>query len=330
MTIFGRWVVLAACALTAVRTFAGEAITYYHNDFVGSPVTATDQAGYVRWRAAYRPYGDRDQTTNEQLAAADNKRWFTGHVHDEETGLTYAGARFYDPMYGRFLSVDPVGFVEGNEQSFGRYAYANNNPYKFVDPDGREPTRSQAVTWAQARTVIQNFSGAPTLDGLRYTDAVTLGGKQIGPFGGDQGPRYVWTTGFGWIDLGHFFSAASGAKGRTGDSALNRFVGRRLWTGVVIGLAYETAAFENQQTGPTSWSYEDGPSNLAGVTFYFKGYSGDTTLLDDLDEFFNSVGAADPSSAPNWSQMQKTEDANKRYFQQNRSLSPVLNPQPAK
>jgi RHS repeat-associated protein len=56
-------------------------------------------------------------TTNEQLAAADNKRWFTGHVHDEETRLTYAGVRFYDPTYGRFLSVDPVGFVEGNEQS---------------------------------------------------------------------------------------------------------------------------------------------------------------------------------------------------------------------
>ena len=42
----------------------------------------------------------------------------------------------------RFYSVDPVGPHEhieknGNVQGFNRYAYANNNPYRFYDPDGR-------------------------------------------------------------------------------------------------------------------------------------------------------------------------------------------------
>ncbi|KMT64156.1 hypothetical protein XM47_15920 [Catenovulum maritimum] len=50
-------------------------------------------------------------------------------------------ARYYDPVIGRFYSNDPVGSVEflakGNIQGFNRYAYANNNPYKYVDPDGR-------------------------------------------------------------------------------------------------------------------------------------------------------------------------------------------------
>ena len=57
---------------------------------------------------------------------------------DNQTGLSYMGARYYDPVIGRFMGVDPVGFQENNIHSFNRYAYANNNPYKFVDPDGRQ------------------------------------------------------------------------------------------------------------------------------------------------------------------------------------------------
>lgn len=60
---------------------------------------------------------------------------FTGHVADAETGLSYLQARYYDPYAGRFLAVDPV---EASAGSFNRYWYANNNPYRFVDPDGRQ------------------------------------------------------------------------------------------------------------------------------------------------------------------------------------------------
>ena len=48
----------------------------------------------------------------------------------------YMQARYYDPVIGRFYSNDPVGFRDVH--SFNRYAYANNNPYKYVDPDGKE------------------------------------------------------------------------------------------------------------------------------------------------------------------------------------------------
>ena len=49
------------------------------------------------------------------------------------------GARYYDPVIGRFLSMDPVEFSEANPASFNRYAYANNNPYMYFDPDGESP-----------------------------------------------------------------------------------------------------------------------------------------------------------------------------------------------
>ena len=46
-------------------------------------------------------------------------------------------ARYYDPLIGRFYSNDPVGFRDVH--SFNRYAYANNSPYKYVDPNGEFP-----------------------------------------------------------------------------------------------------------------------------------------------------------------------------------------------
>ncbi|MBU0914521.1 MAG: RHS repeat-associated core domain-containing protein [Gammaproteobacteria bacterium] len=50
--------------------------------------------------------------------------------------------RYYDPVIGRFYSNDPVDMLghmqKGNPtMGFNRYAYANNNPYKYTDPDGR-------------------------------------------------------------------------------------------------------------------------------------------------------------------------------------------------
>jgi len=45
-------------------------------------------------------------------------------------------ARWYEPELGRFLSPDPVQYQPGNPTSFNRYAYANNSPYSFTDPDG--------------------------------------------------------------------------------------------------------------------------------------------------------------------------------------------------
>jgi RHS repeat-associated protein len=47
--------------------------------------------------------------------------------------------RYYDPVIGRFYSNDPVGFTASNPMIFNRYAYANNNPFKFTDPDGATP-----------------------------------------------------------------------------------------------------------------------------------------------------------------------------------------------
>lgn len=101
-------------------------------------MVATDATGNVVWKESYKPYGEKQR--NEPASRdGKNKIGFAGSPHDASTGLSYMGARYYNPVIGRFMGVDPVGFQEGNVHSFNRYAYANNNPYKFVDPDGRIP-----------------------------------------------------------------------------------------------------------------------------------------------------------------------------------------------
>lgn len=114
---------------------AAESITYIHNDIAGSPISATDASGNLSWRESYRPYGERLQN---QAAAASNEQWFHGKSLDTETGLQYFGARYYDPLLGRFMGADPVTFDPNNIHSFNRYAYGNNNPYRYLDPNGAE------------------------------------------------------------------------------------------------------------------------------------------------------------------------------------------------
>jgi len=114
---------------------------YQHTDALGSPVAVTNDAQTVIEQSEYEPYGG---LLNRPLTDGPG---YTGHVSDAQTGLSYMQQRYYDPKIGggRFLSVDPVtaDSVGGN---FNRYWYANNNPYKFKDPDGRFSCSDQNQT----------------------------------------------------------------------------------------------------------------------------------------------------------------------------------------
>ncbi|WP_444959736.1 polymorphic toxin-type HINT domain-containing protein [Microbulbifer sp. VVAC002] len=126
---------LGAIILSALAG-AEETLTFYHNDMLGSPVAASDKDGELLWTESYEPYGKK-RGDKQSL----NHRGYTGHAEDANTGLVYMQARYYDPLIGRFYSMDPVGYLghleRGNPiQGMNRYAYANNNPYKYNDPDG--------------------------------------------------------------------------------------------------------------------------------------------------------------------------------------------------
>jgi RHS repeat-associated protein len=157
-------------------TVAAQTVTYFHNDISGTPLLATDASGAVVWKETYRPYGDK---LLRQPASAGNKIGYHGKPHDEHTGLSYAGARYYDPALGRFMGVDPVRFQEDNLHSFNRYAYANNNPYKYVDPDGRYAELAfEAFSLALGVDSFQRNFGAGNY-GAALVDGVGVAGDAV-------------------------------------------------------------------------------------------------------------------------------------------------------
>lgn len=118
--------------LQAAPASAGDTVYYYSSDTVHSEVVVTDQNRNVVERTYYAPYG---QVLNRDLRDGPG---YGGHEEDPETDLVYMQQRYYCPECGRFLSVDPVGVDPTSGGNFNRYEYANDNPYRYADPDGRD------------------------------------------------------------------------------------------------------------------------------------------------------------------------------------------------
>jgi len=115
----------------------GTVVRHYHLDHLGSTQVVTDSAGGIAEQIRYLPYGtvrghwDRD---NVRIAnpGDGNRREFTGYLTEPVSGLQYAGARFYDPELGSFLTHDPAS------QFASPYSYGGGDPVNWRDPNGED------------------------------------------------------------------------------------------------------------------------------------------------------------------------------------------------
>ena len=106
-------------------------VRFYHQDHLGSSSVMTDAAGALVEEIAFYPFGvARHEHQPRQL---EEEYTFTQKERDSESGLQYFGKRFYAPGLGKWLSTDPM---EEKGGSLNLYAYANQNPLKYHDPDG--------------------------------------------------------------------------------------------------------------------------------------------------------------------------------------------------
>jgi RHS repeat-associated protein len=92
----------------------------------------TDPNQIIAWQADYEPFGKAAITT----ALVTNNLRFPGQYFDEETGLHYNYFRDYDPPLGRYIQSDPIRLESG----LNTYGYAFQNPLRFADPTGENPT----------------------------------------------------------------------------------------------------------------------------------------------------------------------------------------------
>jgi RHS repeat-associated protein len=159
--------------------------SWIHVDGKGSIEALTDGSGNEIQRQKYRPYGDRISTstsTQESLGYAGERQ--------DETGLFYLDARYYDPTLARFISADTempgISHVAAN-----RYAYAANDPINYSDPTGHYPWNEWAVAFTQSFFISgptkMMESGANGIKEVALTVVDAMGDV------GDQ--VHIWATG---------------------------------------------------------------------------------------------------------------------------------------
>ena len=153
-------IVTKLCLRNDPRADAEELQQYfYHPDHLGSASLITDYKGDEYQRIEYTPYGETwiERTDNQGLEYLPYK--FTAKELDPETGLYYYGARYLDSKYSTWISTDPAlsdyipqapvsDEARKNNQNLpgmggifnhinsNLYAYAANNPVRYMDPDG--------------------------------------------------------------------------------------------------------------------------------------------------------------------------------------------------
>jgi RHS repeat-associated protein len=112
------------------RTDVGTSATSaFLSDALGSSIALTDAAGAVQTEYNYEPFGKISATGGSNSSSYQ----YTGRENDG-TDLYYYRARYYHPVFQRFISEDPIEF-RGSDINL--YTYVHNSPLIYIDPDGQ-------------------------------------------------------------------------------------------------------------------------------------------------------------------------------------------------
>jgi len=287
---------LGATCQTADAQSYNPIFYYYHSDHLGSSNIITDRVGNVVQHYEYSTFGHSTYTSSTSAFALSNR--YTDQILDDETGLYYYGARYYDPQLGRFVQPDTEVQAPDCPQTLNRYSYSLNNPLNFTDPSGHD-----AVAVVTAIVIGMVVGGV-------------IGGAVAAATGGDIGRGILCgaisgaLVGAG-IGLANFavevscveagsltaagITAAGGAIGGAAGGAASAAVsGGDIGTGALIGaITGAVAGFLDGNELKATFSSRGAESGTqaaahesSGTTTFFDWWDGVKSNLKDFKEHF--------------------------------------------
>ncbi|MBI5225013.1 RHS repeat-associated core domain-containing protein [Candidatus Micrarchaeota archaeon] len=164
--------IFAGSLVASFSSEAPEKAQYYAQDHLGSNRKVIGSALEQQTNEFYA-FGESDKATG-----SGNDYKYTGKEFDDESGLYYYGARYYDPDLGRFVSADALQGNLGDPLSLNRYVYVKNNPVKFVDPNGNEEKTPDSASdfrtrWEQWNQKKSKFPGrVEEIQKMAYTEKI--------------------------------------------------------------------------------------------------------------------------------------------------------------
>jgi RHS repeat-associated protein len=228
---------------------------YFAYDGLGGLTAVTDEAGSHLASLFYDAWGTPRATSGTWTAG--NYR-FAGAELDSATGLYHMGARFYEPLLGRWLSEDSVQNRLFDPRSLNFYAYVANNPVRYTDPTGMMPTEGDGGSGPSTRT---------------WTETVLEWFRELGPVAALDLVRQAWQARNAVIDAlasvqygdaniaGSFIVGGMGGIIYAADGQVYAYAG------VTVGFGFGFAYTMSAQTVTTGWNIAVSGTVPGGLAF---------------------------------------------------------------